>query len=99
MKIVILISEMKVTDTKFKKNADITYVNIKTVKRIGDNSFYDCSSVVQITIPDTVTSLGSSSFCGFSSLKFLTIPASVTAIGKHAFEGCFSLRYITIEFD
>ena len=68
----------------------ITY----TVTEIGYQAFYNCSSLTELTIPDSVTSIGSYAFRNCSSLTELTIPDSVTSIGSSAFGSCSSLTKI-----
>ena len=66
------------------------------VTSIGNNAFYDLSSLTSVTIPGSVTSIGSYAFRGCSSLTSITIPNSVTSIGNSAFSGCSGLTSITI---
>ena len=54
------------------------------------------SSLVSVSIPDSVTSIGESAFAGCSALASLTIPDSVTSIGEGAFAGCSALASLTI---
>ena len=68
----------------------------KHVTNIGDDAFYGCRSLTNITIPDSVTSIGSKAFYNCSSLTSITIPDGVTSIGEQAFYGCSSLTSITI---
>lgn len=61
---------------------------------IGDSAFIDCSSLVSITIPNSVTCIGQNAFDSCTSLANITIPSSVTSIGDYAFEACISLTSI-----
>lgn len=65
-------------------------------ERIEKDAFAGCSSLTDITIPDSVTDIGYRAFSGCSSLTGITIPSSVTNIGNRAFRGCSSLTDITI---
>ena len=67
-----------------------------TVTSIGDEAFFECSSLASVTIPNSVTSIGDDAFYGCSSLASVTIPNSVTYIGYEAFSECSSLASVTI---
>jgi len=67
-----------------------------TITNIGNSAFSGCTSLITLTIPDSVNSIGSSAFSGCTSLTFLTIPDSVYSIGNRAFSGCTSLTSVTI---
>lgn len=74
----------------------ISKVNIPYgTDKIGDYAFYSCSSIKNITIPDSVTSIGYQAFLA-SGIINVTIPNSVTSIGEQAFYSCSSLESITI---
>ena len=77
---------------KFIEYSGKTY----NVTSIGEHSFYGCSGLTSITIPNSVTSIGNYAFSGCSSLTSVTIPNSVTNLGFAAFDGCSSLTSITI---
>ena len=66
------------------------------VTSIGEYSFYNCTRLESVTIPDSVTSIGSCAFSGCTSLTSVIIPNSVTSIGWYAFSGCTNLTSITI---
>ena len=65
-------------------------------KSISDGAFAHCSTLQNITIPNSVTSIGYHSFEGCSSLESLIIPNSIKEIGGRAFAGCKSLKEIHI---
>ena len=68
----------------------------KSVKSIGNNAFYSCKNLVNVTIPDSITSIGNNAFEYCASLKSVLIPGSVTSIGNAAFNRCESLMNIEV---
>ena len=66
-----------------------------SVEIIPESAFYDCSSLTNITIPNTVKAIGNSAFlgCAFTSI---TIPNSVESLGVNSFYCCYNLNEITI---
>ena len=67
-----------------------------SVTIIGNNAFFDCSSLQSVTIPESVTSIGNYAFSWCENLQSVTIPNSVTSIGNNAFSNCSSLQSVTI---
>ena len=65
-----------------------------SVTKIGNSTFYNCSSLTSVTIPNSVTSIGNSAFSNCNSLTSVTIPNSVTSIGNSAFRNCSSLTSV-----
>ena len=66
------------------------------VTSIKGSTFWGCTSLTNITIPDGITSIGAAAFLRCSSLTSITIPDSVTSIERSAFAYCTSLTGITI---
>ncbi len=66
------------------------------ITRIGEEAFYECENLTEITIPDSVTSIGNSAFYCCENLTKITIPDSVTSIGNSAFSRFTNLTEITI---
>ena len=66
------------------------------VTGIGENAFYNCAGLTNITIPDSVTSIGVSAFEICHGLTNVTIGNGVTSIGEAAFFNCDGLTSVTI---
>ena len=66
------------------------------VTSIGDNAFFECKSLVSVTIPNTVTSIGQQAFIYCEALTTVVIPEGVTMIDSLAFCFCGNLTNVTI---
>ena len=79
--------------------SDLRYVTRivlpQTVTRVI--SLKDCTSLTDITLPDSVAEIGESAFVGCIKLKSVKIPKNVARIGVSPFAWCPSLE--TIEVD
>ena len=64
------------------------------VTEIRDNSFYNCSTLKQIQLPDTLTLIGHHCFYGCTSLEGIDLPESVSEIGMGCFCKCSNLSYV-----
>ena len=59
-----------------------------TLRTIGNQTFYKCTSLWEIAIPDSVERIEKEAFNECTSLKLVTIGKSVNFIGQHAFYKC-----------
>ena len=66
------------------------------ITTIGNDAFYNCKSLINITIPSSVLNIGYWAFGRCSSLINITIPDNVTSINKYTFYKCTSLTNIAI---
>jgi hypothetical protein len=80
-----------------------------TFSEILDNAFYretfhhstgpgsiKCTTLIGITIPNSVTRIGNRAFAGCTNLTVIIMPESVIEIGERAFSGCTSLAIVVI---
>ena len=70
--------------------------NGKPVTSLRMGVFYDCSNLMNITIPNSVMNIGDFAFHHCSNLTNISIPSSVIRIGHGAFVGCNCLTSIMI---
>ena len=68
----------------------------KKLTTIEVDTFSGCTSLAEITIPDSVTEIGSSAFSGCTSLSKVDLPKKLTTIEAYTFSGCSSLESIVI---
>ena len=95
------LKELKSKDSKILVSLDLSAVTGLTELedasyKQSSYSFYACSNLAEIVLPNTVITIGNYAFDDCSSLASITIPDSVTSIGDDAFSNCRSLTSITI---
>ncbi len=66
------------------------------ITTIGEKAF-EGSSVIILSIPNSITTIGLGAFFSCFSLSYVEIPSSVTYIDKAAFTGCPNLIEVAIE--
>ena len=66
---------------------------------IPENSFYQCSSLENIAIPNTILNIGSNAFYQCDKIDYLVLTDNIKSIGSGAFAMCSNLRYIYVTSD
>ena len=79
-------------DSLFGYCSLLQIVDAPYITSIGFSVFNSCTSLKNVSMPNTLTSIGNNAFLGCTSLKNITIPASITSIGNNAFFGCTSMQ-------
>ena len=69
----------------------------KTYRIVGivQSAFAEFTSLITVSIPNTVTSIGIGAFANCTKLSKILIPSSVDTIGSAAFGYCTSLKEVT----
>ena len=67
--------------------ANLKEVDFSNVTSIGNRAFWECTSLVSITIPDTVTEIGESVFRLCTSLKNFNLSGGSLSIGEGTLYG------------
>jgi hypothetical protein len=67
-----------------------------SVTNIGDDAFWACSTMTNLTIGTNVVTVGAGAFGYCSKLTSLNIPDSVREIGSEAFDNCSSVTSLSI---
>jgi hypothetical protein len=73
-----------------------SYTIPNSVINIGEDAFYDCYHLTNVTIADSVASIGDWAFFLCYGLTSVTFPDSLTSIGNYAFYQCSGLTSLTI---
>lgn len=86
----VLFDKLEKTLVSYPNDREGVYAIPETVERIGECAF-SISSLVSLTIPDSVKEIGDLAFEFCWDLTSVTIPSSVTAISRSAFDSCKKL--------
>ncbi len=71
---------------------DSSFNAFKGLININDGAFMGCTSLVNITLPDSLTTIGNSAFSGCEGLETVTGGNNVVTIGGDAFRSCCKLK-------
>lgn len=83
----------------YEHRENITRVVIGAgVTSIGGFAFYECKSLVSISLPKSVKRIGSYAFASCERLASVGMSGSVTDIGDGAFYGCIALASLRLPY-
>jgi len=92
----VLFNKIKSALVRYPAGRQGDYVIPRSVVKIEDNAFANCTGLSAVTIPDSVVKIGRWAFMNCNGLKSLIIPDSVIVIDDDAFGGCNGLTSINI---
>ena len=76
--------------------AHVRFEENSLCETIGEHTFSNCPTLLDINIPHGVKTIGKNAFASCTNLTRITIPDSVTTIIDYAFYNCTKLEYIEI---
>lgn len=80
----------------FMGNQYLEQIDISVVQEMGEDVFYYCTRLQEITIPDGITELKGSAFGNCIALKKITLPEGITYLGSGCFYNCVMLEEIQL---
>lgn len=64
---------------------------------IPDNCFYQCSSLTDVRIPDSILNIGKNAFYQCDKIDYIVLNNRIKTVADNAFAMCSDLRYLYIE--
>lgn len=83
-------------DWSFIGSTLLEEIDLGNVTSIGEDCFYYCTSLTDITLPEGITELVGATFAYCVALTSLTLPDSMVSLGEYCFYACASLEEIVI---
>ena len=74
----------------------ITEEDLRSITRIKDYTFYNCTNLALTSLPEGITSIGTSAFYGCTNLALTSLPEGITSIGASAFRNCTNLALTSL---
>lgn len=74
----------------------LTTITASSSANATQGAFYNCTSLVSVTLPESITSIGKAAFNKCSALESINLPNSLTALGTHAFYNCTKLALTSL---
>jgi hypothetical protein len=80
----------------FSDCENLRKVKMPGVTRIGEWAFYNCGSIEEICLPESVVFIGDYAFSRCKNLRTFSVPHRVTTVSNSLFYDCSSLERIEI---
>ena len=74
----------------------IDFADGQNLLSIGQYAFYNCSTLVSVTVPEGVQTLGAYAFYNNASLVKIKLPSTLSVIGNYAFGKCQQLMKMNV---
>lgn len=81
----------------FYNCCNLKEINLSNTCFIGERTFYECSGLTNLTLPESLTTIGVGAFAGCSALESIVIPQKVSSIYQHAFFFCTGLKTVKLK--
>lgn len=86
----------ELADWSFIGATTLEELDLNQVTEIGEDCFYYCGRLQEVTIPEGVTELKGAAFAYCLELQQVTLPDTMRQLGDHCFYSCASLEQINI---
>lgn len=81
----------------FRKHRGLTSISLpKGVTKLDEWTFYQCSALKRVVLPDTLTIIEKGVFSGCVSLNEVVLPHGVTTIDDAVFYKCSALKHVVL---
>lgn len=87
---------MKKIEFQLKYNSEDDKTVQCSLSSIGSYCFYECSSIIEIILPNSLISIDDGTFEKCVNLEHILIPNSVELIRNNAFKKCESFKKVII---
>lgn len=92
----VLDSCQTIADWAFIGSVNLESIDLKQVKTIGEDAFYYCIALQEITVPEGITELTGAVFGCCANLTQVNLPSSLKSIGDYCFYSCVALQNINL---
>ena len=97
---VVLGSGLKLIDEQAfmycNKIRTVNFEDATSLREIGHSAFYECNSLTDVVLPDSLEKIGSGVFFGCIAIEEIIFPEATWSIGYGAFGDCTSLTEVYI---